>query len=151
MRIPSAARRDNFDLPMTAMIDVVFNLLIFFVVAASSAVAERLLRAELPKGGSVPTAIASDAVVPAEAWNVDVWLKLELKADQFQVDMNGTSYKDVDQLKAQLRALAEVDPDNPVILDIAPDVPAGRLVDLYDTCIEAGFLKIRFATDPAKL
>lgn len=149
MRIPQQHPRDQDFGAMTPMIDIVFLLLIFFVVTASGQVREALLPAELAASG----AIASD-VLPAEPQplEVEVWLKLIHRPEQqqTQVDMNGTLYTDLKQLKVILRTLAELGPENPVILDIAGNVPLGDVVDVYDTCQAAGFDSVSFAADPPK-
>ena len=149
MKAPGNIPRDYGD-PMLPMVDVVFNLLIFFVVTAGGSVPEKLLPADLPASGAVVS-----QVVPDEKQSVitdDVWLKLSVAAgtDALQVDMNGTVYQDLDQLKANLRALAEAGPENPVILDIAPAVQMDQLVDVWDTCIAAGFQSVSFAVDSGK-
>ncbi|MCA8997278.1 MAG: biopolymer transporter ExbD [Planctomycetaceae bacterium] len=125
------------------MIDVVFLLLIFFVVTASSQTREMLLPTELAAG-----AVDANVVPPEpEPLSVEVWLSLKVDAalGGTVVDMNGTPYTDLDQLKAQLRLLAELGPENPVILDIAGNVPLGDVVDVYDTCQSAGFQSVSFA------
>lgn len=148
MRSPGNIPRDYGD-PMLPMVDVVFNLLIFFVVTASGSVPEKLLPADLPASGAVVSQVVPQA---RESWVTDVWLKLSVAADThtLQVDMNGTVYQDLDQLKANLRALAEVGPENPVVLDIAPAVQMDQLVDVWDTCIAAGFHSVSFAVDSGK-
>lgn len=145
MRIP-AQRRTNDAGGMTSMIDIVFLLLIFFVVGAAGVVPEKLLPAELPPQG----ALAGETVQPVPSDRIDIWLRVE-RNDQGQtvVDMNGTRYTDLTFLKSQLRTLAELDPENPLVLDTAPDVPLGDVVDLFDTCRSAGFQKIEFATGKA--
>jgi len=145
MRLPGNIPRDYGD-PMTPMIDVVFNLLIFFVVTATGSPPEKLLPADLPASGAITSQVAPEQ---RESWVTDVWLKLSLDQDSstLQVDMNGTVYQDLDQLKANLRALADIGPENPVVLDIAPSVPMERLVEVWDTCIAAGFQSVSFAVD----
>ena len=148
MRPPASTTRDYGD-PMTPMIDVVFNLLIFFVVTAVGAAPEQLLPAELPASGAVAAAIEPEK---RDSWATDVWLKLSLgESDALQVDMNGTVYRDLNQLKTNLRALAEVGPESPVVLDIAPSVQMEQLVDVWDTCIAAGFQSVSFAVDAASV
>lgn len=134
---------------MTPMIDVVFNLLIFFVVTATGSAPEKLLPADLPSNGAIVSQVVPDEQKPLVT---DVWLKLSLADDAqaLQVDMNGTVYQDLGQLKANLRALAEIGPENPVILDIAPSVQMEQLVDVWDTCIAAGFQSVSFAVDSGK-
>jgi len=144
MRIPKPRPRDNAFGAMTPMIDIVFLLLIFFVVSASGQVREMLLPADLPSG-QVDSELAEPDPI---SMTVEVWLKLStIENGTTVVDMNGTTYQNLDQLKGQLRLLAEVGPDNPVILDIAQSVPLGDVVDIYDTAQSAGFDSISFSAD----
>jgi len=140
MRIPQHKRDNDFG-AMTSMIDVVFLLLIFFVVSASGQIREMLLPTELAAG-----AVETEVAVPEpEPLTVEVWLKLTRDGDRTLVDMNGTIYEELPKLKDQLRTLAEVGPENPIILDVAADVPLEDLVDIYDTCQGAGFESVNFA------
>jgi biopolymer transport protein ExbD len=67
-----------------------------------------------------------------------------------QVNAGGHVYDDYEQLKATLFGLAEVGREEiPIILDIAPDVPLGDMIQVYDTCRAAEFRSIHFATDPS--
>ena len=105
--------------------------------------------ADLPASGAVVSQVVPDV---RESPITDVWLKLSLTAETeaLQVDMNGTVYQDLDQLKGNLRALAEAGPENPVVLDIAPAVQMDQLVDVWDTCIAAGFHSVSFAVNSGK-
>jgi biopolymer transport protein ExbD len=145
MRIPrsSLSGLDRDYGTMTPMIDVVFNLLIFFVIGAGGFAAEKLLATKLASsGGTSPTA---QPVKDEPAYVVHVTLKLFRDDNQnVAVDMNGTVYSDRAKLKEQLRALADVGPENPINLDTAKDVPLGDMIDVYDTCRAAGFTTINF-------
>lgn len=146
MKIPNQHRPDHDFGAMTPMIDIVFLLLIFFVVSASGQIREALLPADLAASG----AVNSEVLPPApDTLTVEVWLKLSFHPDSNQttVDMNGTQYNDLAVLKDQLRTLAEFGPENPVILDIAGNVPLRDVVDVYDTCQAAGFESVSFAAD----
>ncbi len=67
MRVPKVHRRNADDNSMVPMIDVTFNLLVFFVVAGAGVSAERLLSANLPAEGAVRT----EVLVPqSEPWLV---------------------------------------------------------------------------------
>lgn len=144
MRRPPLPVRDNSPVAMTSMIDVVFLLLIFFAVTGGSGVREYLLPTKLSASGGVASSVAAEA---PDALAVDIWLKLTLAPETGKtvVDMNGTTYQDLAALKNQLRALAELGPENPVVLDVASAVPLGDLVDIYDTCQSAGFQTVSFA------
>lgn len=144
MRRPPLPQRENSPVAMTSMIDVVFLLLIFFAVTGGSGMREFLLPARLSAAGGVESVAPAE---PVKILAVEIWLKLSRDAahEETLVDMNGTRYSDLETLKTQLRTLAELGPENPIVLDVAADVPLGDLVDLYDACRNAGFQTINFA------
>ena len=143
MRIPSSRdlRRDKSDQSMTSMIDCVFLLLVFFVCASVGQIRESMLGAELPPGGVA--ASVSDAEKPPLG-EVRIFVVREENSTAF--DVNGHRYRKFAELRTTLKALAELAPEIPVILDIAGPVPLGDVIDIYDTCREARFQSIHFAT-----
>jgi len=143
MRIPAShTRPDLSENMMTSMIDVVFLLLIFFLCAASGKQSEALLPTTL--GGSDGAATATPRAPTALPLD-EVWIAVTAPApDQIVMTLNETPYRQFGELEAVLTQLAELAPDSPVILDLAPEVPAGELVRLYDTCRRAGFETINF-------
>ena len=148
MQIPNRHKRDTQradDSFMTPMIDVVFLLLIFFVCASVGQVRESNLPTPL-SGGSVETTQPVDQPRPTE----QVWLKLFRKDAGgnrvTRAELNGSEYDDWNELKTNLRAIASLKSDIPVILDIEQDVPVGDLIDIYDTCKGADFHDVKFAT-----
>jgi len=135
---------------MTPMIDVVFNLLIFFVVGAGSFGADKLLATKLSASSGTVTSAQAATERPAWAVTVNLTLKLD-RTGQAVVDMNGTTYDDRQHLKSQLKALAEIGPESPINLDVASHVQLGDMIDVYDACRAAGFETINFVTDaPAR-
>jgi biopolymer transport protein ExbD len=146
MRIPSSHSQLDADwssAAMTPMIDVVFLLLIFFVVAAAGAVKESILATDLAPLGAVES---TEIPPPEDPWQVQVSLKLRPAEDGAGaiVDMNGAEYVDLDRLESQLRALAEIDATNPVVLSVAEGVRWGAVIDLYDRCRRAGLQSVNF-------
>jgi len=145
MRVPSShsrSRNGRDNEVMTPMIDVVFLLLIFFVVAAAGQVRESVLPTEMTAAGNVE----SDEPVERDPWIVEVWLALRSgDSGQTVIDMNGRRYPDVDALAEPLTTLAELTPENPVILDIGPRVPMRDVIAVYDLCRGAGFESVNFA------
>ena len=128
---------------MTPMIDVVFLLLIFFVCAATGRMRESLLDIELPAG-----AIASPDKPPEPPPLGEVWVGLRLNTEGKAVaELNGTLYRDLKLLEKQLRGLAELAPEIPVILDVANGVTFGDMIRVFDVCRSAGFQAINFAID----
>ncbi|MEX0728289.1 MAG: biopolymer transporter ExbD [Planctomycetaceae bacterium] len=142
MRIPSYVRQGNREQPaMTSMIDVVFLLLIFFICASVGMTQEDLLSTVLSGGDTASsTEIVEDKVLD------DVWVKISVNdAGASVMELNDREYAEFDELRETLLQLAEAAPEIPVILDIAPDVPMGEVIRLYDTCQEAKFESIQFA------
>lgn len=143
MRVPSShTRADLSENMMTSMIDVVFLLLIFFLCAATGRQSESLLPTTLGGGDGATLAEAR----PATSMPLDeVWIAVTApEPGRVVMTLNETPYEGFPQLEAVLRQLAELAPESPVILDLAPQVPAGELVRLYDTCRRAGFQTINF-------
>ena len=127
------------------MIDVVFLLLIFFVCASIGAVREDIMPTRLSAG----TVTAADPV-EQEVWVTEIWVKLtDTDEGTVQLALNDRPIGSFDQLIQQLRALAEVTPDSPVILDIGPEVTCGDYMRAYDSCVAAHFESIHFATSKA--
>ncbi len=144
MRIPHVRRiaHEPDNSTMTPMIDVVFLLLIFFICASARQTREALLPANLP-AGSIEAAGAVPAVQIDQAF-----VKVKQRADGTTIaEINGTDYATIDLLESQLRALAEVGPEVPVILDIEGRVPFGDVIRVYDLCQRLKFTTIKFAID----
>ena len=126
---------------MTPMIDVVFLLLIFFICASARQSREALLAANLPSG-SIEAAVAAAPVQIDQAF-----VKLKHRDHGTVAEMNGTDYATVELLETQLKALADVGPEVPVILDIEGPVPFGDVIRVYDLCQRLKFTTIKFAID----
>ena len=127
------------------MIDVVFQLLIFFVIASTGHVAESLLPTQLPAAGAVPSALPR---TERASWADEVFVKLSrTDAGQTVADLNGTTYEDLEKLGGVLSALADISRESPIILDIDDAVPLGDAIRVYDACRGAGFESISFAAD----
>lgn len=150
MRIPVSHRDDGSDddRAMTPMIDVVFLLLIFFVCAAAGQVREAMLPVDLP-AGSVESAAPPPEAQPLGS--VRVYIQRQQGQTVARVNTGGELYADRNRLKQTLRLLADAATEIPVILDVQPQVPAGDVIDIFDTCLAAGFESISFAAGPPSL
>jgi biopolymer transport protein ExbD len=127
---------------MTPMIDVVFLLLIFFVCASIGQIRESHLPTPLAAAGSVEVSSPVETPPPLGRF----WITLERNPDGATVaTLNERQFRDWNLLRSVLRELATAAAEFPVILDIAPQVPAGDVIDIYDTCKAANFETIQFA------
>ncbi len=143
MRVPHSRETDRrIDVPMTPMIDVVFLLLIFFLCTASFQIIEQVLPAPLSTSG---TAEAPQEIDPELAELEEVVVRLQWTAGQPLWVINQRVHESIDDVRRTLAALAELQADLPVILDVADEAPLGAVVDLYDICRLVGFEKVQFA------
>ncbi|MGL4513925.1 MAG: ExbD/TolR family protein [Lacipirellulaceae bacterium] len=147
--LPLPSRRAALNVAMTPMIDVVFLLNVFFLVAASfqqreaDLAASVVVEAEPGAGASVlaPPAIDIDEVLVAGVRNGErvVWTVGERQAASRQ------------ELTAILREVATIARDLPVTIEAGPDVPLGAVVAAYDAARAAGFDNVRLAASRASI
>lgn len=148
MKIPNSRDRGGLDpnAAMTPMIDIVFQLLIFFICASTGSVRDLLLPTDL-----APGAVESAVSPPAEKPLGEVWLKLERRGETTVSVLEGADYPEFGPLRTVLQALAETAKELPVNIEIDGEVPMGDVIRTYDACKAAGFESINFAADPEAL
>jgi len=136
---------------MTPMIDVVFQLLIFFVCTVNFQKQEESLAAtprfSTQAGGG---GAAVDRPPPELEDLTHVELDITRTAGATQWTVNGDACRSLAEVRARLAKLAEVAPQTksivPVVLDAADDVPMADAIDAYDLCLKLGFRKVQFVT-----
>lgn len=115
------------------MIDTVFFLLVFFMMASLSVAVYRGLPVNLPRAATGQ---------PAPEHNVSV-----------TVARDGAVYLDkqavaVDQLADRLRSLVAADPTTVVIVNADDEVAHGRVVTALDAARAAGVARVAVAVNP---
>ena len=125
------------DFQMSAMIDIVFQLLVFFMCATSFFVAESQLNVNLPSSLSSTdsTRIAVDVVI-----NVMSDGSILVNGKRF----DSPDSKDLPQLKQILYNLSESFDDQPVIISGDWNVPHERIMDVLNACAAANIKTISF-------
>ena len=127
---------------MTPMIDVVFQLLIFFMCGMKFKTQEGRLEAYLP-------ATAKDSTPPVET-PIEVRVQLIMKSDnEVGILIQGARCPSFALLYAKLADLGRVSRALPVVIDGAPDVPYAAVLTALDACVSAKLTKISFAQPPA--
>ncbi len=144
MRRPQRFERGRgaIDIAMTPMIDVVFLLMIFFVCTASFEPPEESLPTPLAGQGQGQVGPPIDAEL---AELEEIVLHLGWQADAPTWHLSERGYSGMVELRPDLARLAGLNAALPVVLEVAPQVPLGYVIDLYDTCREVGLRKIQFA------
>ena len=127
--------------PMESMIDVVFLLLIYFIVTQKPIVEETLLGVNLPSGAGSPTEN------PGQPFTIDV-IKMGNGDGKFY-QVNGAPTP-LQGMKDQLLMLAENDPDTTVIIKCGPNAKHSKLITVLDACAEAGLSKLNIVELPIK-
>jgi biopolymer transport protein ExbD len=148
MRLPRQNNgRGSIEIAMTPMIDVVFLLLVFFVCTASFQAPEDVLPSSILAAGTTP----SDLKLEPEPNLERVVVKLRSPAGRLAWIVNDRPYDNLRAVRDGLKAVAEIDPGLPVILDVDGAVPLGDVIDVYDISRVVGFDKIQFAAKKLKI
>lgn len=123
---------EQLAVPMSSMIDIVFLLLIYFIVTAREDVPEAHLAVNLPAPGMAK----SDEVKPK---------MLEMQVHANKLYLQG-SEKPVEEIAAMLKYLGSLDPDQTVIVQVSMSARAADLVTALDLCRAAGLEKLNVVT-----
>jgi biopolymer transport protein ExbD len=136
-------------LNLVSMMDVCFQLLIFFVLTASFAVGEGILAAELPTGqGPAPD--------PAEPPPQPITIMIRSRGgEDVAIEISGRlgAMADFQALYTQLRQLQRNDknpngiymPEDPVVIQPDATVPWGAVVNAFNAAVRARFSNVNFA------
>lgn len=129
--------RDNPVVDLTPMLDVTFNLVLFFVVTTS------FVRAEETPGIQVDLPRSSAQAIINDDHDINVWMTNEgaVYVDDAPVDLA--------ELRRQLKARADTDPNTLVVIKAAAGVTHGRVVQVMDAAKTLGLSRLAIATDPA--
>ena len=122
---------DTLVVPMAPMIDVVFQLLIYFVLTFKEELPEAHLAVNLPSPGK------DRPIRPPTV--------LELKVLPGQIFLQGMP-RPLETIKEQLAYLGKLDADQTVLVKTSPLAKAEELVLVLDLCRGAGLTKLNVLT-----
>lgn len=128
-------RRAPLFLDLTPLIDVVFLLLIFFMVSTTFVTDATGMRVDLPRSSS------QEAIPEGE----DLTLQLSANGG---VTLDGRTLTEA-QLSAELRKAAESDPNTLIVLRADTDLTHGRVVEVMDLARGIGLTSFAIATESA--
>ncbi len=146
MRRPSpyTDRREEVEIKMTPMIDVVFLLLVFFIWTSSFRIAEQVLPSSLTAVAGTETAEPDQPPPPEEDFDRIV-IRVVRMNGQIAWRINDVPVSNLEQVRTRLQAVAQIKRDAPVILHPDPEIPLGSVIDIYDITRLIGFEEIQFA------
>lgn len=129
--------REHPAIDLTPMLDVTFNLLLFFVVTTNFRQQDDRhpgIQVDLPRS-SAQTILSDDE-------DIDVWMKVDgsLYVDEKPVDLA--------TLRQIFRERAQVDPTTLVVIKADTGVSHGRVVTVMDLAKAFGLSRLAIATQP---
>ena len=127
-------RREPPRVDLTPLIDIIFQLVLFFMVSTTFISAPGF-KVDLPR--------ASSDMMVREQDDLQIWMTDEggIFVDREPVDFEG--------LIQILEAKARVDPSTLVVIKADMEVGHGRVVTLMDLARSAGLNRLAIATDPS--
>ncbi|MEW7867772.1 ExbD/TolR family protein [Aeromonas diversa] len=132
MRRQPKRQRDEIQIDMTPMLDIVFIMLIFFIVTTSF-VREAGLEVHRPEATQAKTQKSSSIMLAVGA-------KGEIYLDRRPVD--------VERVKASLARMLAEQPEASLVIQADERVPHGRVVRVMDEAKAAGVANIAVAVTP---
>ena len=116
---------DDFDIPLAAMVDVVFLLLIFFV---ATYIPER-----------VEAHISINTPVPSKQKIEQPPIVVEIHVHPDHYELTPGNIQTLDVIESYLYdRYAKNDPEQMITVKIVPETPQYRLMDLLDRCHKLG-------------
>ena len=163
-----ARKKSNIDekaaeVPLSSMIDVVFLLLIYFILTQKPVIEDVHLQVDLPAPGApssgdapqlltidvmkLPGMDNDDQVAAKAAKETDPERKKAiLRQERIFYHMNGAPYEAA-KLKEYLQTVADTNPDTTVMINCGPNAKHKKLVKLLDMCSEVGLTKLNIVED----
>jgi len=139
MRFAREVESDEPGFQMAPMIDIVFQLIIFFMCASSFAILESQMDVNLPA-----RAEAKPAGEIMEEVFINILADNTVLANGRQYDSPGS--KDLTELRTMLTELASVFKDQVVIVQAEWQVPHERVIQVLNACAAAKIKNISFVT-----
>jgi len=146
MRVPRHRPSTASDLQMTAMIDVVFLLLVFFLWTSSFDTPEFDFAGELslpPVGNAATTATSTPGLFDEVVIRI-----VHLGDGSDEIRFNATVVSSIDALATKLISVARLGAQPAVIVDPDVEVTMATSIAVYDAARSAGFDRVLFAVKP---
>lgn len=136
-------QKSESEMPLSAMIDIVFLLLMYFISTQKPIIEETLLGVNLPAPGAASKASNQKNML----LKVDV-MNLPVAGGDDIYHMNGKAWYFKD-LVTMLVEAGKNDPDTTVLINCGPNAKHQKLIRLLDACAEAKLSKLNIVNDPS--
>ena len=124
------------EMPMATMIDVVFLLLIYFIVTQKPIIEETLVHSNLPHG------------LPSETIGYPLTIDVFKEKGDFYRVMNH-SWKPK-ALFEYLKTISANDPEQPIIINCGSKAKHQKLIKLLDACAAADLTNLNVVNDESR-
>ncbi len=146
----SGRQPPQVQLNITPMIDVIFQLLIYFVITASFVMDEGILTAKLPQGTGKAEGVKKPPERPIKIRLTSLSLPNECRIELVGI---GRSPRHFSELAEQLAALqyneqnpsGSFKPDNPMIIEPDGRVRWQHVVNAFNAAVKARYTNVAFA------
>lgn len=136
-------RRNKFDsetISLTAMIDIMFLLLIYLVLTHKPLLEDAFLGANLPAPD-----VSTKPSKPVQLFTVDI-KHVPYSHNESTYSINGTPWN-FEELVSTLQELGKETPDTSVIINCDPNIRHNKLIAVLDACSKAGLSNLNIITD----
>jgi biopolymer transport protein ExbD len=131
-KIGKQKEQDGAEIDLTPMLDVVFIMLIFFIVVASF-LKEAGIEVNRPDDNQPDNPEDSNSILVNIASDNQIWM------ENRRVDARS--------VRANIQRLLAEDPEAPVTIKVEKGAEAGPVIDVADAAREAGVGSINWASD----
>ena len=131
-KIAKQQDQDGADIDLTPMLDVVFIMLIFFIVVASF-IKEAGVEVNRPDDNQPDDPEDSTSILVEVASDNQIWM------ENRRVDIRA--------VRANIQRLLAEDPEAPVTIKVEKGAEAGIVVDVADAARESGVAAVNWASD----
>ena len=131
-KIAQERDQDGAEIDLTPMLDVVFIMLIFFIVVASF-IKEAGVEVNRPDDNQPDNPEDSTSILVEVASDNQIWM------ENRRVDIRA--------VRANIQRLLAEDPEAPVTIKVEKGAEAGIVVDVADAARESGVAAVNWASD----
>ena len=131
-KIAKEREQDSAEIDLTPMLDVVFIMLIFFIVVASF-IKEAGVEVNRPDNNQPDNPEDSTSILVEVASDNQIWM------ENRRVDIRA--------VRANIQRLLAEDPEAPVTIKVEKGAEAGIVIDVADAARESGVASVNWASD----